>query len=185
MTRKGKFNNDKTIVGDIGAHAGPGVLRIGKRVQAAGSNITAVSSPGHHDLLRELGDAECTDYREESFSARTGAFDAVFDVAPSSSFSACRNSLKPKGTYLTTLPGPGPLFWRLVTGLSPAFGGRRCDFVILKPTRELLTALASMLESGAVHSVVSEVLPLQRVRYAHERIQSGHTTGKLVLQMPA
>ena len=162
--------------GGVGSYA----VQIAAR---AGARVTAVASARNHDLLRELGAAECIDYREEDFAARTNAFDAVVDIVPNRSFPECRAALRPGGVYLTTIPGPGPFFWKLATRLVPAFGGRRADMVALKPNRTSLLRLARYLGSGAVRSVVGETYPLERVREAHDRMESGHAAGKIVLSI--
>jgi NADPH:quinone reductase-like Zn-dependent oxidoreductase len=162
--------------GGVGSYA----VQIAAR---AGARVTAVASARNHDLLRELGAAECIDYREEDFAARTNAFDAVVDIVPNRSFPECREALRPGGVYLTTIPGPGPFVWKVVTRLAPAFGGRRADFVALKPNRTSLLRLARYLGSGAIRSVVGETYPLERIREAHERMESVHAAGKIVLSM--
>ncbi|MFO7587276.1 MAG: NAD(P)-dependent alcohol dehydrogenase [Gemmatimonadota bacterium] len=165
-----------------GASGGVGSYAV-QVAHRAGARVTAVASARNHDLLRELGAAECIDYREEDFAARTSAFDAIVDIVPNRSFPECRGALRPGGTYLTTIPGPGPFFWKAVTRLVPVFGGRRADFVILKPNRASLSRLAELLGSGAVRSVVGETFHMKRVREAHERMDSGHAAGKIVLSM--
>lgn len=40
-----------------------------------------------------------------------------------------------------------------------------------------------MFEHGPVLPVIAEVLPLEEVRRAHERLDSGHGTGKTVLDL--
>ncbi len=165
-----------------GASGGVGSYAV-QLAARAGARVTAVASARNHDLLRELGAAECIDYREEDFADRTNAFDAVVDIVPNRSFPECRDALRPGGVYLTTIPGPGPFFWKLATRLVPAFGGRRADFVALKPNRTSLLRLARYLGSGAVRSVIGESYPLERVREAHQRMESGHAAGKIVLTM--
>jgi len=163
-----------------GASGGVGSYAV-QIAREAGARVTAVASRSNHDLLRELGAAECLDYRDEDFTTRANAFDHVFDVVANRSFPECRSALKPGGTYLTTLPGPGPAFWKTVTRLLPLFEGRRADFVILRPTRDSLLRLAELMGSGRVRSVVSETFELSQVREAHRRMESEHTRGKIVL----
>jgi len=165
-----------------GASGGVGSYAV-QIARERGARVTAVASAANHALLRDLGAAECIDYHEEDFAARARAFDAIFDVVPNRSFPECRSALKPAGTYVTTIPGPGPLFWKVATRLLPLAGGKRAEFVMLRPERASLLRLAELLGSGSIRSVVSERIPLERVRDAHERMQSGHTTGKMVLRM--
>ncbi|MEW6046832.1 MAG: zinc-binding dehydrogenase [Bacillota bacterium] len=41
------------------------------------------------------------------------------------------------------------------------------------------------MERGQVRPVVDQVLPLHQVAKAHERLETGHGRGKVVLEVPA
>jgi NADPH:quinone reductase-like Zn-dependent oxidoreductase len=143
--------------------------------------VTAVASARNQDLLRELGADECLDYAKEDFARREAAFDVIFDVVPNRSFPECRRALAPGGIYVTSLPGPGPFFWRALTAL-PLFDGRRCRALMLVPKRSDLEELARLAEAGKLRAVVGDVFPLDAIREAHVRMQSGHAHGKIVVR---
>ncbi len=149
--------------------------------KAWGARVTAVASAGKQELLRELGADECLDYAKDDFARREAAFDVILDVVPNRSFPECRRALAPGGTYVTTLPGPGPFLWRALTAL-PLFGGRRCRALMLRPKRSDLEELARLAEAGKLRPVVGEVFPLDAIREAHARMQSGHARGKIVVR---
>jgi NADPH:quinone reductase-like Zn-dependent oxidoreductase len=46
-----------------------------------------------------------------------------------------------------------------------------------------LKELATLIDAGLVKPIVETILPLKEVRKAHESSQSGHTRGKIVLQV--
>lgn len=48
---------------------------------------------------------------------------------------------------------------------------------------ERLREMARAIEQGLIRSLVDRVLPLEEVRQAHERLDSGHGTGKIVLRV--
>jgi NADPH:quinone reductase-like Zn-dependent oxidoreductase len=52
---------------------------------------------------------------------------------------------------------------------------------VTSPNPEQLTRIAELVVSGEVRIELSEVLPLEEVRRAHELSESGHTRGKIVL----
>jgi NADPH:quinone reductase-like Zn-dependent oxidoreductase len=56
---------------------------------------------------------------------------------------------------------------------------------IVAPRREQLVEIASLVDAGALRPIVDTVLPLARARDAHERGRSGHTRGKIVLEVLA
>ena len=163
-----------------GAGGGIGTFAI-QIARAWGARVTAVASARNQELLRELGADECLDYAKEDFARREAAFDAILDLVPNRSFPECRRALAPGGTYVTTLPGPGPFFWRALTAL-PLFGGRRCRMLMLAPRRSDLEELARLVEDGKLRPVVGEVFPLDAIREAHVRMQSGHARGKIVVR---
>jgi NADPH:quinone reductase-like Zn-dependent oxidoreductase len=163
-----------------GAGGGIGTFAI-QIARVRGARVTAVASARKQDLLRELGADECLDYAREDFARREGAFDVVVDLVPNRSFPECRRALAPGGTYVTTLPGPGPFLWRALTAL-PLFGGRRCRALMLVPKRRDLEEIVRLVEEGKLRCVVADVFPLDAIREAHVRMQSGHACGKIVVR---
>jgi NADPH:quinone reductase-like Zn-dependent oxidoreductase len=163
-----------------GAGGGIGTFAI-QIAKARGAHVTAVASSRNQALLGELGADERIDYAQEDFARREAAFDVIFDIVPNRSFPECRRALAPGGTYVTTLPGPGPFLWRALTAF-PLFGGRRCRALLLRPRRRDLEDLARLAEAGTLRPVLGDVFPLDAVREAHERMQSGHARGKIVVR---
>ena len=163
-----------------GAGGGIGTFAI-QIARAWGARVTAVASARNQALLRELGADECLDYAREDFAGREAAFDAILDLVPNRSFPQCRRALAPGGTYVTTLPGAGPYLWRALT-LLPLFGGRRCRALMLVPKRRDLEEIARLVEAGKLRVVVGDVFPLDAIRDAHVRMQSGHARGKIVVR---
>jgi NADPH:quinone reductase-like Zn-dependent oxidoreductase len=163
-----------------GAAGGIGTFAV-QIAKAWGTRVTAVASSRNQDLLRELGADESLDYARDDFARREAAFDVIVDVVPNRSFPQCRRALAPGGTYVTTLPGPGPFLWRALTAL-PLFGGRRCRALMLRPKRGDLEELARLAEAGKLRPVVGAVFALDAIREAHVRMQSGHARGKIVVR---
>jgi NADPH:quinone reductase-like Zn-dependent oxidoreductase len=163
-----------------GAGGGIGTFAV-QLAKAWGARVTAVASARNQDLLRDLGADECLDYVKADFARRESAFDVILDVVPNRSFPECRRALAPGGTYVTTLPGPGPYLWLALTTL-PLFGGRRCRALILRPKRSDLEELARLAGAGKLRPVVGEVFALDAIREAHVRMQSGHARGKIVVR---
>lgn len=166
------------LVNGAGGGIGAFAVQIAK---AGGARVTAVASARNQALVRELGADEALDYAKDDFPRRESAFDVVLDVVPNRSFPECRRCLVPGGTYVTTLPGPGPFLWRALTAL-PLFGGRRCRALVLRPRRSDLEELVRLAEAGQLRPVVGDVLPLEAIRDAHLRMQSGHARGKIVVR---
>jgi NADPH:quinone reductase-like Zn-dependent oxidoreductase len=171
-------SGQRVLLNGAGGGIGTFAIQIAK---ASGARVTAVASARNQDLLRELGADECLDYAREDFARRESAFDVIADLVPNRSFPECRRALAPRGTYVTTLPGPGPFFWRALTAL-PVFGGRRCRALMLVPKRSDLEELVRLVEGGRLRPLVGEVFGLDAIREAHLRMQSGHARGKIVVR---
>jgi len=174
----GLREGQRVLLNGAGGGIGTFAIQIAK---ARGARVTAVASARNQDLLRELGADECLDYAREDFTRREAAFDVILDLVPNRSFPECRPALAAGGTYVTTLPGPGPFFWRALTVL-PLFGGRRCRALMLRPKRRDLEEIVQFIEEGKLRSVVGDVFPLDAIREAHVRMQSGHARGKIVVR---
>jgi NADPH:quinone reductase-like Zn-dependent oxidoreductase len=168
----------RLLVNGAGGGIGTFAVQIAK---VGGARVTAVASEGKQELLRQIGADECLDYAKEDFARREEAFDVIFDAVPNRSFPGCRRALAPGGTYVTALPGPGPILWRVLTAL-PLFDGRRCRALVLRPKREDLEELARLAEEGRVRPVVGDVFALDAIREAHLRMQSRHARGKIVVR---
>jgi NADPH:quinone reductase-like Zn-dependent oxidoreductase len=168
----------RALVNGAGGGIGTFAVQIAK---AWGTCVTAVASAGKQGLLAEIGADERVDYAKEDFARRVSAFDVILDAVPNRSFPECRRALAPGGAYVTALPGPGPILWRVLTAL-PLFGGRRCRSLVLRPKRGDLEDLARLVEGGKLWPVVGDVFPLEAIRQAHLRMQSGHAFGKIVVR---
>ena len=58
---------------------------------------------------------------------------------------------------------------------------KRGVFFIVRPDREQLGQIATLIDAGAVRPVIAQTVPLAEAREAFERGVAGHTRGKLVL----
>jgi NADPH:quinone reductase-like Zn-dependent oxidoreductase len=166
-----------------GAAGGLGHLTL-QLLRERGAAVTAVAGPRNLDFVRSLGAAEAVDHTREDFVRRGGRYDAVLDLVPNRSFPECRPILGPQGVYVTTLPGGGPIAWALWTSLICRLRAvPRCRMLMLRPNRRDLQAVAERAAAGTLRPHVEEVFPLADAAKAHERLESGHVRGKLVLTL--
>ena len=108
----------------------------------------------------------------------------IFDAVAKSSFASCRNVLNPGGTYVTTLPAPGVLFWGAVQSAAGLFGrAKRAKFLMVSPERADLAFLGQLADEGRLKPVVTRTFPLERAHEAHDASEQGHTRGKIVLEV--
>ena len=154
-----------------------------------------------HDLIGRLGaiplDADTSG--EALAEAAGGGVDVVFDPLGGESLSRSLHALKPGGMlvafgFQNEVLGRGgsipfdfvrlKLWDWLPNGHATAFysiGAMRRKHP--EWFRHDLAALFSMLQEGRIAPVLAEVLPLSEVRRAHERVEAGTVSGKLVLRV--
>jgi NADPH2:quinone reductase len=149
--------------------------------RAAGARVIATASAENQDQLRALGADVCLDYRavnvaEVALKETDGVgVDAVFDTA-GVNIGSSTAATKPFGKLATILPPSGDLT-ALYTKNQSLHG------VFLTRESARLRELAPLFASKRVRPQIAEVIPLEQVAKAHERLDSGHGRGKIVLQV--
>lgn len=127
----------------IGAGGGIGAVAvgIGKRL---GGHVTAVCSAKDVERVTGLGADIVLDRKKTDPLAAEAAYDVVFDTPAVHSFGAVRRTLRPGGTYVTTLPDAA-----LITGMVRAlFESKRCRFVQVASKRADLELVGGWLDNG-------------------------------------
>ncbi len=150
--------------------------------RAAGARVLATASAGNLDLLRELGADVAIDYGSgqvtEVVLAETdgkGA-DAAFDIEGTDRVARCLPALRPGGRIACILPPQGDL--TLLYQHNIALHG-----VFLTRERGRLEEMRPLFERAQARPIIDRVIPLEAVRQAHERLDSGHGRGKIILQV--
>ena len=160
-----------------GAAGGVGTMAV-QLTASLRTHVLGTASPRNHDYLRSLGAAEAIDYHGDWVAAvRTVApdgVDAVFDCVGGETFRRSFEAVRDGGRVVTIVafseevePGRG------IT--HHAFSARA--------ERRKLEKLSEMFDAGKLRMEIEEVLPLEEAAKAHERVEAGHTRGKIVLEV--
>jgi len=161
------------------AGAAGGVGTIAVQIAASlGARVLGTASPRNHDYLLSLGAVEAIDYHGDWVAAvRTLApdgVDAVFDCVGGETFRRSFQAVRNSGRIVTIVafgeevePGRG------IT--HHAFSARA--------ERRKLEKLSEMFDAGKLRVEIEDVLPLEEATKAHERVEAGHTRGKIVLRV--
>jgi NADPH2:quinone reductase len=150
--------------------------------RASGARVIATAGAENLDTVRRLGAEVAIDYRKEDAAAvalRETAgvgVDAVFDTAGGDNIAKSIGATRPFGRLATILTATGDL--SALTFKNLALHG-----IFLVRERDRLDALARLIDQGKVEPLVEEVLPLAEVGRAHQRLDSGHGRGKIVLRV--
>jgi NADPH2:quinone reductase len=148
----------------------------------AGARVLATASAGNLETLRALGADLAIDYRAEDvvdvvLAATEGrGADAAFDIEGTDRVARCLPLLRPGGRVACILPPQGDL--TLLYQKNIALHG-----VFLTRERKRLEEMRPLFERDQVRPIIDQVLPLEEVRRAHERLDSGHGRGKIVLEI--
>src|SRR5262249_4186306 len=138
--------------------------------------------PTNQDVLKKLGADVTIDYTKEKASdvakhhTDGKGVDTVFDTSGGENILQSIPGTRPFGRLACILTPAGTL-----AGLSSKNQTLYGIFLMRESAR--LREMTSVIEQGKMKSLVHEVLPLEEVRKAHERLDSGHGTGKIVLRV--
>lgn len=148
--------------------------------KAAGARVIATARKVNNSALQELGADVAVDYRDADVAERT--------LKPQADTASMRRSIqraemslstlvtRPFGRIATILPPDGDLS-ALYTKNQTLFG----TFLTREGAR--LRELTPVFEHGQAKVVIDTVLRLEEVGNAHERLDSGHGRGKVILQV--
>lgn len=188
----------RILVHGAGGAVGTMMLQLARDagITAYGTDIAA-----KHDLIRRFGATPIdADADEAALAAATDdGVDAVFDALGGESLSRSLHALKPGGIlvafgFTNEVLGRGgsipmdivklQLWDWLPNGHATAFysiGAMRRKH----PERfgQDLATLLGLLAEGKITPAIAEVLPLAEVRAAHQRVEAGEVSGKLILRV--
>jgi NADPH:quinone reductase-like Zn-dependent oxidoreductase len=199
LTRVAKMRAGQSLlIHGAGGAVGTAMLQLARDagIAAFGTDIAA-----KHDLIRSLGATPLDPDTPEATlrEATGGGVNAVFDPLGGKSLTRSLHALKPGGMlvafgFQNAVLGRGgsipvdfvklKLWDWLPNGRATAFYSigamrrRHPDWF-----REDLATLFGMLAAGRLDPIVADVLPLAEIRRAHERVEAGEVSGKLVLRV--
>ena len=199
LTRVAKATAGQSLlIHGAGGAVGTSMLQLARDagIAAFGTDVAA-----KHDLVRNLGATPIDADASEAvlLEATGGGVDFVFDPLGGESLSRSLHALKPGGMlvafgFQNEVLGRGgsiPLDFVKLTLWDWLPNGHATAFYSIGAMRrkhpdwfrEDLATLFGMLAEGRIDPVVAEVLPLEDVRRAHERVEAGEVMGKLVLRV--
>jgi NADPH:quinone reductase len=147
--------------------------------KAAGAQVIATASKANHSFLKELGADVVIDYRDQDVAeqilgeAGHAGIDASFDTA-GGNIEMSTLVTRPFGRIATILPPTGDLS-ALYMKNQTLFG----TFLTRESAR--LREMTPLFEREQAKVIVDTIMPLEDVAKAHERLDSGHGRGKIIL----
>jgi NADPH:quinone reductase-like Zn-dependent oxidoreductase len=171
----GVEEGDRVLIQAAAGGVGHLAVQIAK---ARGAHVFGTARADKHDFLRELGVDGPVDYTAGPIAEAVSDADVVVDTV-SENDAGLLESLATlrKGGRLVVIAGD------LSDAVNDAARrqGKRASEMLVSPDRSGLESLAELAGEGRLRVMVEESFPLERAAEAHERLESGRVSGKLVL----
>ena len=157
-------------------HAGAGGVGIAaiQLAKQAGATVYTTSSSKNSGFLKELGADVVIDYTQEDFSTLENV-DIVFDTMGGDVLEKSWGTLKKGASLVSVAEVP-----------SEALAAKyevNASFCFVQANSEQLSKISNLINSGKLTVEIDSVFRLEDIAQAHERSESGHTRGKIIIQV--
>ena len=170
-----------------GASGGVGTFAV-QIAKSFGADVTGVCSTRNLDLVRSLGADHVIDYTKEDFTNSEQRYDVILDNVGTQPLSGFRRVLVPKGICVMIGGGGpndggfiGPLARPLKAMLMSPFISQKMGMFMAQLTKDDLSILADLMQSGKVTPVIDRTYPLSQIADAIRYLEQGHARGKVVI----
>ncbi|HXU93179.1 MAG TPA: NADP-dependent oxidoreductase [Gallionella sp.] len=154
------------------ASGGVGSIAV-QLAKSRGAYVIATTSEKNRALVRSIGADEVIDYRVLKFEEVVREMDVVLDTIGGQVQEASWSVLKPGGILVSIISTPSEEKAKAL--------GVRSAFLFIQSNAEILSQLASLVESGKLRPIVGAEFALKDIAKAHALSQSGHAIGKIAL----
>jgi NADPH:quinone reductase-like Zn-dependent oxidoreductase len=172
-----------------GASGGVGTFAV-QIAKSLGAEVTGVCSTRNLELVRSLGADHVIDYTKEDFTKSDQRYDVVIDNVANRSLLECKRILTPSGKYVMIGGGGaneqgliGVMARPLKALLLSPFVSQKMGMMMAKITKDDLTVMADLMQSGKVKSVIDRRYELSALPEAIRYLEEGHARGKVVIDV--
>ncbi len=163
-----------------GASGGIGSAAVQLAKSHFGAEVTGVCSTPRLAFVKSLGADKAIDYTQDDFTQNGETYDLIFDILGRSSFSRCKNSLKPNGRYLLASFKMKQLFQMLWTSIT---GGKKVICAMAFEKTEDLIFIKELVEAGKIKAIIDKRYSMEQAAEAHRYIEAGHKKGHIVINL--
>jgi NADPH:quinone reductase-like Zn-dependent oxidoreductase len=165
-----------------GAAGGTGHFAL-QLAKARGARVIGIASGRHEAFLRELGVDAFIDYTTTSPEQMGRVVDLVIDTVGTMGENPLLLTLKRGGTLLWI--GLRPMNNGIAIGTERTEAGVTIEKIQVRSNGTHLAAIGELIDAGQLRVTVDTVVPLAEASLAHERGESGHLRGIIVLRVVA
>jgi NADPH:quinone reductase-like Zn-dependent oxidoreductase len=174
----GRLQKGETVF-ILGASGGVGSSAV-QLAAIQGARVIALASGRNRDYLKALGAREVIDYERGDFITSLGEFmpngvDLVFDCHGGDILARGQMCIRPGGRLvsITEHVDEQALKQRDI----------RFAYTFVEPHVPQLDHIRELIEGGRFKANVTQTYPLDQVTKAHQQSETGHTRGKIVLEI--
>lgn len=168
-------SGQKILVNGASGGIGSAAVQLAKYY---GAEVTGVCATPRLEFVKSLGADRVIDYTKEDFTKNGETYDLIFDILGKSSFSRCKNSLKPNGRYLLASFKMTQVFQMLWTSIT---GEKKVICALSSESPKDLTFIKELVEAGKIKSIIDRRFPLEQIPEAHHYVEHGHKKGNVVI----
>jgi NADPH:quinone reductase-like Zn-dependent oxidoreductase len=177
----GKSKNSKKRVLFTSASGGVGVWLLQLAKAAGVGTIIGMCGPSNIDIVKSLGATNVINYRDQSiddwFASGHDKVDLVIDAVGGQSLSSSWKVIKEGGILLSVKASP--LDYK-PQGVS---AGIRASFFIMEPHGWQLNTVGRLLDTGLAKPVIDSVWNFESFQKAFDKVDSGHSKGKVIINV--
>lgn len=168
-----KIDNGQTVLihggsGGVGSFAIP-------IAKSRGAKVIATASTAHQSTLKQLGVDQAIDYTTTKFEDLVKDVDVVLNCVRADALGRSYAVAKKGGIVVSITDEPDQT--------ECARRELHCSRLGAHPDSKVLEELTKLIEAGKIKPIVSQSFPLAEASKAHEKIETHHTLGKIVLKV--
>ena len=164
-----------------------------------GATVATTASAVNTEMLKGLGADIVIDYKKDDFSSKLKDYDLVIDTQGGDTLKRSLRVLKPGGRLIGIAGPPDPDFAKLrganvLVGLVMrllSYGIRKAarrsnnsySFHFMTANGQQLGEITKLIEARLIRPVVDRVFPFEETRQALAYVETGRTTGKVVIKV--
>lgn len=169
-----------------GASGGVGTMAV-QVARSLGAEVTGVCGTRNADLVRSLGADHVIDYTQRPFTQTQHRYDVILDNVLNHSPKAVARLLTPHGVLIpNSIGNTGALLGalpRIARATLMGKGRTNVGFTTLGVTRENLSALVELLDTGKVRVVIDQTYPFDKAPTAVAHVLTHHASGKVAISV--
>ena len=181
---KGRIQTGQKVLIN-GAAGGVGTFAV-QLAKSFGADVTGVCSTSNVEMVRAIGADRVVDYTREDFTEGSQRYDLILNCVANRPLSSLRRVLKPEGVCVVvgaprTTWMLGLLAYMFKPLVLSMFMSQKFVLLGAKRSKEDLTFLGELIESGKVTPVIDSLYSLSEAPEAIRYLEKGHARGKVVI----